>query len=148
MKKENSFPALIRNFRNRFLDITTLKFLAVGVINTLVGTGLMFVLYNIFSVSYWISSASNYIVGSIVSYFLNKYFTFQNKERSAKQIVRFVVNITLCYLIAYGLAKPAVSFVLSGMNEKVQGNCSMLIGMCLFVALNYLGQRFFVFKKE
>lgn len=148
MKKENSFPALVRNFRNRFLDITTLKFLAVGVINTLVGTGLMFVLYNIFSVSYWISSASNYIVGSIVSYFLNKYFTFQNKERSAKQIVRFVVNITVCYLIAYGLAKPAVSFVLSGMNEKVQGNCSMLVGMCLFVALNYLGQRFFVFKKE
>ena len=50
--------------------------------------------------------------------------------------------------IAYGLAKPAVSAVLSGMSEKVQGNCSMLVGMCLFVALNYLGQRFFVFKKE
>ena len=36
----------------------------------------------------------------------------------------------------------------TGMSEKVQGNCSMLVGMCLFVALNYLGQRFFVFKKE
>lgn len=87
-------------------------------------------------------------MGSIVSYFLNKYFTFQNKERSAKQVICFIVNITLCYLIAYGLAKPAVSAVLSGMSEKVQGNCSMLVGMCLFVTLNYLGQRFFVFKKE
>ncbi len=138
----------ILNSVKKFMDITTLKFLVVGVVNTLVGTGLMFVLYNIFSVNYWISSASNYIVGSIVSYFLNKYFTFQNKERSAKQVIRFIVNITLCYLIAYGLAKPAVSAVLSGMSEKVQGNCSMLVGMCLFVALNYLGQRFFVFKKE
>lgn len=147
MEKEKGFLSFIRNFRKKFLDITTLKFLAVGVINTLVGTGLMFVLYNIFFVNYWISSASNYIVGSIVSYFLNKYFTFQNKERSARQILRFVINITLCYLVAYGLAKPAVSFVLSGMNEKVQGNCSMLIGMCLFVGLNYLGQRFFVFKE-
>ena len=63
----------------KFFDITTIKFLMVGVINTLVGTGLMFILYNVFSVNYWISSASNYIVGSIVSYFLNKYFTFQNK---------------------------------------------------------------------
>ena len=148
MKKENGFLISAWNSVKKFMDLTTLKFLVVGVVNTLVGTGLMFVLYNIFSVNYWISSASNYIVGSIVSYFLNKYFTFQNKERSAKQIIRFIVNITLCYLIAYGLAKPAVSAVLSGMSETVQGNCSMLVGMCLFVALNYLGQRFFVFKKE
>ena len=143
MKKENGFLISAWNSVKKFMDLTTLKFLAVGVVNTLVGTGLMFVLYNIFSVNY-----SNYIVGSIVSYFLNKYFTFQNKERSAKQVICFIVNITLCYLIAYGLAKPAVSAVLSGMSEKVQGNCSMLVGMCLFVALNYLGQRFFVFKKE
>lgn len=147
MGKKDGLLISVWNFMKKFLDLTTLKFLAVGVVNTLVGTGLMFVLYNIFSVNYWVSSASNYIVGSIVSYFLNKYFTFQNKERSARQIVRFVINITLCYLVAYGLAKPAISFVLSGMSEKVQGNCSMLVGMCLFVALNYLGQRFFVFKK-
>ena len=121
MKKENGFLISAWNSVKKFMDITTLKFLVVGVVNTLVGTGLMFVLYNIFSVNYWISSASNYIVGSIVSYFLNKYFTFQNKERSAKQIIRFIVNITLCYLIAYGLAKPAVSAVLSGMSEKVRG---------------------------
>ena len=147
-KKQLKNYQIKENSVKKFMDLTTLKFLVVGVVNTLVGTGLMFVLYNIFSVNYWISSASNYIVGSIVSYFLNKYFTFQNKERSAKQVIRFIVNITLCYLIAYGLAKPAVSAVLSGMSEKVQGNCSMLVGMCLFVALNYLGQRFFVFKKE
>ena len=95
MKKENGFLISAWNSVKKFMDLTTLKFLAVGVVNTLVGTGLMFVLYNIFSVNYWISSASNYIVGSIVSYFLNKYFTFQNKERSAKQVICFIVNITL-----------------------------------------------------
>ena len=93
MKKENGFLISAWNSVKKFMDLTTLKFLAVGVVNTLVGTGLMFVLYNIFSVNYWISSASNYIVGSIVSYFLNKYFTFQNKERSAKQVICFIVNI-------------------------------------------------------
>lgn len=132
----------------QFLDITTIKFLMVGVINTLVGTGIMFLLYNVFSVNYWISSASNYIVGSVVSYFLNKYFTFQNKERSWKQVVRFVVNITVCYLTAYGLAKPLVSYLLAGMEKNVQENCSMLVGMCLFVGLNYLGQRLFVFHRD
>lgn len=131
----------------KYVDITTIKFLIVGVINTIVGTGLMFILYNIFSVNYWISSASNYVVGSIVSYFFNKYFTFRNKEKSWKQIGLFVLNITVCYLLAYGLAKPIVSFALGGFSEKVQGNVSMLAGMGLFVILNYLGQRMLVFKK-
>lgn len=131
-----------------YMDITTIKFLLVGIINTIVGTGIMFILYNIFSVNYWISSASNYVIGSIVSYFLNKYFTFQNKEKSFRQVLYFIVNISICYLIAYGLAKPVVSFILSGFSEKLQGNISMLVGMGLFVVLNYFGQRLFVFKKS
>ena len=134
--------------KSKLIDMTTIKFLVVGVINTLLGTGVMFVLYNFFSVSYWISSAANYVVGSILSYFLNKYFTFQNKEKSLMQIIRFIINIAACYLLAYGAAKPLVTMVLSGMNEKVQGNVAMLVGMCLFVILNYFGQRWFVFKGE
>ena len=120
--------------KSKLIDITTIKFLIVGVINTLVGTGVMFVLYNFFSVSYWISSAANYVVGSIVSYFLNKYFTFQNKEKSLKQMIRFIVNIAACYLAAYGAAKPLISWLLSDMNEKFQGNAAMLAGVCGGVA--------------
>lgn len=131
---------------NKIIDMATIKFLMVGVINTLVGTGVMFLLYNVFSASYWVSSAANYIVGSVVSYFLNKYFTFQNKEKSMVQVLRFVVNISICYLIAYGGAKPLVRYLLSSSNEKIQDNISMLIGMGLFVVLNYFGQRFIVFK--
>mgnify|MGYP002237852565 FL=1 len=85
------------------LDITFWKFVLVGIVNTLVGTGVMFAAYNLLHLSYWVSSASNYVVGSIVSYFLNKYFTFQNKERSWKQLGMFVINITICYLLAYGM---------------------------------------------
>ena len=131
---------------NKIIDMATIKFLMVGVINTLVGTGVMFLLYNVFSASYWVSSAANYIVGSVVSYFLNKYFTFQNKEKSMVQVLKFVVNISICYLVAYGGAKPLVRYLLLSSNEKVQDNISMLIGMGLFVVLNYFGQRFIVFK--
>lgn len=94
------------------------------------------------------SSAANYIIGSIVSYFLNKYFTFQNREKSFKQIILFVINISLCYLIAYGVAKPMVAFILNQYNEKIQGNISMLVGMGLFVILNYFGQRLVVFRQS
>ncbi len=130
----------------KLLDKTFWKFILVGVINTLVGTAVMFLFYNVFHFGYWISSASNYVVGSIVSYVLNKHFTFQNKSRSPKVVVRFVINISACYLIAYGIAKPVVRMVLSGMSPVIQDNGAMLMGMCVFVALNYLGQRFFAFR--
>lgn len=130
------------------IDEKLLKFIVVGVINTLVGMAIMFGLYNLAHCSYWVSSAANYILTSILSYFLNKYFTFQNKEKSARQVVRFVINIAVCYLIAYGVAKPLTFAVLGGFGEQVQTNVAMLAGMCFFTALNYLGQRFFAFKTE
>jgi putative flippase GtrA len=131
----------------KIIDKTTVKFLFVGVINTIVGTGTMFLAYNLLGFSYWISSAANYIVGSLVSYVLNKYFTFQNKERSIKIVLKFIINITACYLIAYGIAKPLVRMILQNQSKNIQENGAMLVGMCLFVVLNYLGQRYFAFKK-
>ena len=132
----------------KLLDKTFWKFILVGIINTIVGTGVMFLCYNVLHFNYWVSSAMNYIIGSIVSYFLNKYFTFQNKQRSWKIVVKFIVSISVCYLIAYGVAKPVVAHILSGQSVTIQENGAMLVGMCLFVGLNYLGQRFFAFKKE
>lgn len=130
----------------RIFDRTILKFLIVGVVNTLFGTAVMFSLYNLAGCSYWISSAANYILGSVLSFFLNKYFTFQNKERPWRQVVRFTVNIAACYLVAYGVAKPAVRMLLSGQSVSIQENAAMLVGMCLFTGLNYFGQRFFAFR--
>lgn len=130
----------------KFLDPTVFKFLLVGVFNTLVGCGTMFLLYNLANCSYWFSSAANYVVGGIVSFFLNKYFTFQNHERSWKQVGKFIVNVAVCYFIAYGAAKPAVMWLLSGQPVKVQENVAMFVGMGLYTVLNYFGQRFFAFK--
>lgn len=118
----------------------------VGVLNTLVGTAIMFGLYNFAGCNYWISSAANYVVGSILSYFLNKYFTFQNKKRSWRIVVKFILNVLVCYLIAYGIAKPMVLHLLSRQPQKFQENIAMLVGMVLFTLLNYTGQRFFAFK--
>ena len=62
----------------KVFHFTFTKFVMVGVINTIIGTTIMFVLYNVAHMSYWVSSASNYFFGSIISYFLNKHFTFSS----------------------------------------------------------------------
>ena len=131
---------------NKLFGRVFFKFVLVGIINTLFGTIIMFVFYNVFHFNYWISSAANYVFGSILSYFLNKNFTFEDKSKDTRTIIRFVINISVCYFIAYGVAKPMMRFVLSGTTSKNQENVAMLVGMCLFVILNYCGQRFFTFK--
>lgn len=132
----------------KLIDPTVLKFLLVGLVNTMVGTAVMFLLYNLAGCPYWPSVCANYLCGGVVSYFLNKYFTFQNKERSWAQVGRFVVTVAVCMFIAYGFAKPAVRWALSGAGKKVQENVAMLVGMCLYTALNYIGQRFFAFRTK
>lgn len=131
-----------------FFDKKFLKFCLVGAANTLVGAGVMFLLYNVAYCSYTFSSAMNYVVGSILSYFLNKRFTFEVKEYSAKQVLRFALNIAVCYAVAYGLAKPFAVWMLEDASVKVQDNVAMLVGMVVFTGLNYLGQRFFAFAKK
>jgi putative flippase GtrA len=65
---------------SKVFDRHFLKFLLVGVVNTIIGSTIMFALYNAAHLSYWLSSACNYVFTSIVSFFLNKYFTFAVKE--------------------------------------------------------------------
>lgn len=127
---------------------TMLRFMLVGVVNTLVGMMIMFGMYNLAGCSYWASSACNYILASILSFFLNKLFTFRNKEKNAGQVVRVVVNIVVCYLLAYSVAKPLCIWLLGSASKTVRDNVSMIVGMCLFTVLNYVGQRFFAFASR
>lgn len=138
----------LKNNIKLFTDKYFMKFVMVGVVNTIVGTTIMFSFYNFLHLNYWISSASNYFFGSIISYFFNKHFTFKYKEKRWYSLLRFIINIITCYLLAYGIAKPIMKWILSDFSINIQENISMLLGMCLFVVFNYLGQRFFTFKQH
>lgn len=128
-------------------DNTFIRFGIVGIINTIVGMTVMFVMFNLLGCGYWVSSAANYIARSIVSYFLNRNFTFNSTSKHSKTFVPFVLNIVICYLIAYGAAKPFIAYVMAGAGARLQGNVALIAGTVLFIVLNYLGQRFFVFRK-
>lgn len=94
------------------------KFLLVGVLNTLVGNGLMFLLYNLAGFSYWPATGLSYALASVMSYFLNRYFTFKYQGSGWGTALRFALNIAVCYGLAYGLAKPLVRLIFSGLSKK------------------------------
>lgn len=150
----------------KYLDEKFLKFALVGILNTVVGYGINFVALNIFNCSFMVAGALNYIPTSVMSFFLNKYFTFKSNGNLKKEALRFALNILICWVLAYGIAKPVTAFVMSAApsvifdfittvtfgflkgTEQIIDNVATIVGMGLFVIFNYIGQRFFAFKAE
>ena len=97
---------------------------------------------------YWVSTIIAYAVGAVISFFLNKKFTFKSEGKTTKSAVKFIINVAVCYIIAYSVAQPIATLILSATNlsplwiERV----AKLFGMGLYTLINYFGQKFFAFK--
>lgn len=130
----------------KFLDKTISRFILVGIINTLIGAGTMFLLYNMANCSYWMASVANYLVGGCLSFFLNKYFTFKNTTKDYLQLFKFTINVIFCYIVGYGFAKYMVELFLHQIDITIRENIAMFIGMCIYTTCNYLGQKFWIFR--
>lgn len=132
------------------------KYALVGLINTIVGCGVMYLAFNVLNWSYGVSSIMNYVVGGALGYVLNKYFTFQSKEKSANEVVRYIINVAVCYVLSYGAGYWLISWVLGWgcftqivamFGDKLTGNIAMGFSAVLYVAINYVGQSLLVFTK-
>lgn len=66
-----------------------IRFLLTGGINTAVGYG-TFAFLIFIGVHYLVANVISTSVGVACSYILNKYFTFQKKEKSMSEVFRFV----------------------------------------------------------
>ena len=148
----------IRDLYIRYKDfiMEVIHFGMVGVINTLMGWGIMAVLYNLIHMNYWLSSGISYFIGSVFSYHANAKLTFKVEERDKWLPWRFALNIIVCYLIAFSVAKPLTARVLDAIGLSSGGrisvalleNIAMVCGMCIFIVMNFFGQKLFVFRKS
>ena len=133
--------------KDKLLHNSFLRFLLVGVGNTLLSLLLMFLLEGL---GYWPSTAIAYVAGAVLSFFLNRYFTFHSEEDFWRSAGKFAVNVAVCYVVGYGLARLLVPIPKEPNAVPVIWfeRASKLVGMCLYTGLNYLGQRFFAFRKR
>lgn len=120
----------------------------VGVMNTLIGWLIMFGLYNLAHFNYWLASGISYFVGSVYSYFMNSRLTFKVENKDKGLPWRFALNIVVCYGVAFGIAKPAVRLLLTSQSVTVVENVAMILGMGIFIVMNFFGQKLFVFRKK
>ncbi|WP_062109691.1 GtrA family protein [Bacillus niameyensis] len=127
-----------------------LRFLLVGVMNTIVGLSIMYLCLSLFHWNYWVSTLIGNAVGAVVSYFLNKRFTFQSQAAFSTSAFRFVLVIVVCYFVSYKIGLVVTEW---GLEKSLLipmtyvNEVAVLIGSGLYTITNYLGQKFFVFNK-
>lgn len=132
--------------KNKLWNSSLIRFLLVGVGNTVLSAILMYALEGL---GYWPSTAIAYAAGAALSFFLNRYFTFHSQEDFWRSLGKFIVNVAVCYVLAYALAQPLVNGALggTGLSDIWRERIAKLAGMCLYTLLNYCGQRFFAFRR-
>jgi len=135
--------------RKKLTDNSFVRFLMVGVGNTLLSAVITLVLYNGLNVRPVVSSAIAYVAGAVMSFFLNRWFTFHSQEEFWRSAVKFAINVAVLWTLTTPFLQPWAAKVLRGwMGEKWANSLALLGCMGLYTILNYFGQRFFAFRKR
>lgn len=113
------------------------RFIVAGL--SAVGTdlGCYYLLLNLFVHN--VAKTISFLLGTIVAYIINKYWTFQKSEKSYSEILRFA--------ILYSLTLSANVLT----NKLVLDKTGIVLLAFLFATgvstvLNFIGQKFWVFK--
>lgn len=112
-------------------------FLAAGL--SAVGTDLFmyYILQNFFATG--TSKAISFLLGAIVAFIINKYWTFEKHEKSFKEIIQFGI----LYILTLGANVIANKIVLQNTRIVL---LAFLVATGISTVLNFIGQKFWVFK--
>ncbi len=116
-----------------------IRFCLIGILSTAVNYGLYYALCQWSSLHYLLSSTIGFLSGTFVSYYLNKFWTFEVVEKTTKYLYKYL-TVYLCSLF---LGLLCLRFLVGvGVNEKLAG--LLIIGVT--TAINFLGSKFWIFK--
>jgi putative flippase GtrA len=116
-----------------------LKYLLVGIINTIVGYGIIFFLMFL-GVSPEISNIVGYAVGISVSYVLNKIYTFQSKAHPKKEFPKFVLSLLASYTLNF------LTLVLCIHILKINPYISQIISGAVYTVSGFVFLKYFAFR--
>lgn len=118
---------------------SALLYAFVGVINTAVGYGIMYILL-FFHVMPELANAIGYVIGFLNSYILNKKLTFKSKNSHKKDFFRFLMAMLIAYIA--NLIVLILAHRVFGISEYI----SIIISGIVYTIVGYLVSKFWAFK--
>lgn len=118
------------------------KFALVGVANTLAGLAVIYLCKALFQINDVAANVVGYSVGLLLSFALNRSWTFRFRGAMGSTFMRFVLVI----LVGYALNLVTVLFALDIL--RMNGYLAQALGVPLYAVSTYLGCRYFVFVQR
>jgi len=120
--------------------MTLIRYLLVGVVNTLVGLGIIYLAMYFLHMDLASSNALGYAIGIMVSFALNKKWTFDSQDHIVYSFLRYLLVLA----VAYGANLATVLFANS--HFDLNPYLSQALGIVPYTAIGFLGSRFFAFR--
>ena len=125
--------------KSSLANLSSVRFLIVGLANTSVGLLIIYIGKWLIGWDDIVANMVGYSCGLILSFVLNKRWTFRYKGSSGRALFRFVLVILLAYLLNLGLTLAAINDF--GINSYV----AQALGIVPYTIITYLGSRYFAF---
>jgi putative flippase GtrA len=133
----------IEEFRKHRYVVQFLEYMVGGGLYFITGYAVFAICYSGFGWPWWVAKILGDTIGWTLNYIVQRYWAFNSKSlyrHELKNGIRYTVfsciNIGLDYLIIGGLREVGVTPYIG-----------MLVAALFFTGWNYLGYRFWVFKK-
>lgn len=122
----------------KIFDPYLVKFLLTGVLNTLVGLGVIYLLMWLFAVPERSANLIGYAVGVIFSYQVNSRWTFGYRAALWPVLSRYVLVVLLAYLANFVCLNVLL-------RQRVNGYLAQALALVPYTTIGFLGMRFWVF---
>ena len=131
------------NFSDDFKTFVnqSLRFVLVGVLNTIIGAGLFSLLYYFFKFHYLPSNIISTLIALINSFICNKLWTFKKKEFQKREVVLFII----VFAVSFGIQNAILIFL----NEKcgMKGFPPYVIASVIYTIIGFLGNKYMSFRR-
>lgn len=115
------------------------RYLVIGIFNTIIGYGIIFIMMAI-GILPEIANIIGYIIGIIISYFLNKIYTFKTKVKCKKEFFRFALCMACSYII--NLIVLIIMHRYFGIDKYI----ATIVAGIFYTISGYIFSKYFAFK--
>jgi putative flippase GtrA len=130
----------MRQFIGSLFRFSVLRFVLTGVLNTVVGLGIIFALKWWLGMNDTLANLLGYGVGLMVSYVVNSRWTFRYRESLLPVLPQYAAVV----LVAYGVNLACVHFCLDVLH--LDSYLAQAMGVLPYAGLTYVLLRLWVFK--
>ncbi len=128
------------------------KYCMVGVLNTLVTYGVIYLCKSFLEMNLYVSNALGYIAGLTNSFFCNKSWVFRSGGSYRREMIRFFIGFLICYVLQFILVWMLtesyfgkLDFLICGIVISGYGIATVL-GNVVYTLANFVYNRLVTFK--